>query len=198
MQRAELIIGDVLTYHKRSPSLISYFSDKFWRHQDKAKAPSHVLICIGKDDQGEPRFAEADWGKGVFLMPWIRRNSGVRLVSWAKLQERNGWHCVWRVPSGIERAARKRIQRYALTKAAERTRYDFIGLVSAAIDTIKLDRMTSFHDPRAFFCSEFVGQCLWGVAGVRQTANTKPLHRISPAMLPEQWGMNFVDFLPEK
>ena len=195
MQPDQLTIGDVLTYHK-DKSLISSFSEKFWGYPFFAKAPSHVLICTGVDSVGKPVFTEADWGEGVFLMPWIRRNSGVRQISWKKLCKRKGRHLVWRVSDGLDRPAKKRIQRFAQKKLLERTRYDYIGLFSAALDTVWLERMGSFHDPRAFFCSEFVSACL--AAGNVKQENSKPFHRISPAMTPSSWKLKCLGFLSQK
>lgn len=179
--------GDIILYHGSNSWLsrfIAWGQKRVW-HKTIMKdiagelvalpPPSHALIAIGDNI-----CVEADWGHP--LNPF-KRDGGVRKVSIAKMKKRSGYHTVWRTRANNTNARTQAVS-LALKAVQEKSRYDFIGLLSVALFLRNLIPW-SIHSRKRFFCSELAAHCY----------RTPDAQDVSPAMLPDTLDLTFVSRL---
>jgi hypothetical protein len=139
---------------------ISYFSEKSgqWNYEYGSRlfydmyfpAPSHAFAMIGAVD-----FIESDWGENTIpLIPFWRKNAGVRRITRADLENRRSSHIVWQIQSTPKQTTEFREN--LIDMASRRIEYDFLGLLGASGMTFGKKEYSSLDNRKKFFCSELI------------------------------------------
>jgi hypothetical protein len=175
--------------------LISYFSKRSEQWSDKLQnelqsisdefpyvpAPSHAFAMIGEDD-----FIESDWGENAIpLIPFWRKNAGVRRITKTDLENRRSFHIIWKIQSTPKQSAEFREK--LVDMASYRIEYDFIGLLGASYMTYRKGHYSNLDNRKKFFCSELIAYALESV-GIKKKHPILRDNDITPALLPTEYN----------